>query len=157
MKPTPIVFICYKDPENDKEGLAKKRDIEEDLQIKGIENIRFIRAYEIVSELNEEQVNKIGEDLLCDSIIQLVSVNQVPVKDYDWIITVGYKQGVTENWGRTAERYGIPDIGIDFSGKVHYMELFVIKGEIRKEDVEKIGNYLHNPVVQYAKIEEVSK
>ncbi|MBX2834545.1 MAG: phosphoribosylformylglycinamidine synthase [Micavibrio sp.] len=72
-------------------------------------------------------------------------------KDFDWALEIGYLPGVTDNVGHTTsellELIGANDDTACFSSK-----LFLIAGDLNKDDVEKIATEIHNKLIQRASI-----
>lgn len=78
---------------------------------------------------------------------------------FDWAIEIGYLPGVTDNVGNTA-RESIEDM---FGRKllpgegVYTSQLMFLKGNLSREDVERIAEDLANPVIQRVHIKSASE
>ena len=49
-----------------------------------------------------DQLKRIAEGPLVDPIIQHYAIDKPLAQDFDWIVEVGFRPGVTDNVGRTA-------------------------------------------------------
>jgi phosphoribosylformylglycinamidine synthase len=121
-------------------GNGVKKRIIEDLKIK-IDFVKTIDIYTIDSDSSNEELNMLGEVLFADPVIQDFTVDKSLAKDFDWLIEVGFKPGVTDNVGRTAKE-AIEDILKTKINGVYTSKQYVIKGNIKKEDAEKISSGL---------------
>ncbi len=136
------IEVTYKDEVFDSLGKGVKKDIEEDLQIKKVSNVRTIDVYKIDSDLTSEEAETLGKELFCDPIIQKFSVNRSLAVDFSWIVEVSFKPGVTDNVATTTKE-GIADIiGRKFKGTVSTAKQYVFKGNISKEEIELISTRL---------------
>jgi phosphoribosylformylglycinamidine synthase len=136
------IEVTYKDEIFDSLGKGVKKDIEEDLQIKKVSNVRTIDVYKIDSDLTSEEAETLGKELFCDPIIQKFSVNRSLAVDFSWIVEVSFKPGVTDNVASTTKE-GIADIiGRKFKGTVSTAKQYVFKGNISKEEIELISTRL---------------
>jgi phosphoribosylformylglycinamidine synthase len=136
------IEVTYKDEVFDSLGKGVKKDIEEDLQIKKVSNVRTIDVYKIDSDLTSEEAETLGKELFCDPIIQKFSVNRSLAVDFSWIVEVSFKPGVTDNVASTTKE-GIADIiGRKFKGTVSTAKQYVFKGNISKEEIELISTRL---------------
>jgi phosphoribosylformylglycinamidine synthase len=121
-------------------GNSVKKRIMEDLKIK-TDSVRTVDVYTIDSEFSKEELKMLGEVLFADPVIQNFTVNKSLAEDFEWLIEVGFKPGVTDNVGKTAKE-GIEDIIKTRINGVYTSKQYVIKGEIKREDVERIASGL---------------
>jgi len=121
-------------------GNIIKKGIIEDLKIK-VDSVKTVDVYTIDSNLSNEELKMLGEELLADPVIQDFSVDSSLAKDFDWLIEVGFKPGVTDNVGKTAKE-GIEDILKRKINGVYTSKQYIIKGSINKDEAEKISSDL---------------
>jgi phosphoribosylformylglycinamidine synthase len=121
-------------------GNSVKKRIIEDLKIK-IDSVKTIDIYTIDSDSSNEELNMLGEVLFVDPVIQDFTVDKSLAKDFDWLIEVGFKPGVTDNVGKTAKE-AIEDILKTKINGVYTSKQYIIKGIINKENAEKISSGL---------------
>jgi phosphoribosylformylglycinamidine synthase len=123
-------------------GNSIKKKIEENLKIKA-DSVKTVDVYTIDSNLSNEELNILGEVLFADPVIQNFTVDKPIAENFDWLIEVGFKPGVTDNVGRTAKE-GIEDIfkiKTKING-VYTSKQYVITGDIGKGEVERIASDL---------------
>jgi len=129
-------------------GAKTKRKIQQHLNIY-LDEVYFIKVYLVEGNFSEEIVKTFAESALCDPVIQIYSINDpISLKlnlSFDWILEIGYRPGVTDNEGKTAEEalsYILErPLDPDKEG-VYFARQFLIKGNIKKEVVEKIAKEL---------------
>jgi phosphoribosylformylglycinamidine synthase len=121
-------------------GNIIKKGIIEDLKIK-VDSVKTVDVYTIDSNLSNEELKMLGEELFADPVIQDFSVDSSLAKDFDWLIEVGFKPGVTDNVGKTAKE-GIEDILKRKINGVYTSKQYIIKGSINKDEAEKISSDL---------------
>lgn len=144
------VEVALKPGITDAHGNSVRKQIIEDLHI-DVEAVQVIDVYTINSNLTEEQVESVARDLLADPITQEYRINKSFDIPFSVAIEVGYKPGVTDNVGATTVE-GIEDLlGVKFSREesVYTSKLYLLSGEITKEQAEKIClGLLANPLIE---------
>jgi len=138
-----VVEVGYKKDVTDPVGFLTKKEID-DLGIHGVKEVKSISTYTITGELGEEDVRKIGEELLSDNQIQVFGYRGVNVSkglEHDvsdgWLVEVGFKPGVMDAVGQSTSK-AIEILGIDSVDKVKTGNKFLIVGNISEDDVRKI-------------------
>ena len=66
-----------------------------------------IEVYTIEGELTAGELRRAAAGPLSDPVIQAYAINKPLAKNFDWLIEVGFRPGVTDNVGKTA-REAIP-------------------------------------------------
>ncbi len=139
-------------------GLKTMKRAREDLGLE-IEDIRTAKVYLIDAKLDSTQIEAAATGPCSDPVIQLYSID-TPVGerianetgiDWDWVIEVGFRPGVTDNEGKTAkealelliERKLSPDEG------VYTATIYLVKGRIERLQAESLTNgLLANELIQ---------
>ena len=134
------IEVGFKENVVDALGNSVKKRIIEDLKIK-IDFVKTVDVYTIDSNLSNEELKMLGEELFADPVIQDFVVDSSLAKDFDWLIEVGFKPGVTDNVGKTAKE-GIGDILKKEINGVYTSKQYIIKGNINKDEAEKISSSL---------------
>lgn len=120
-----------------------------------IEKIKIIRLYTIKKAFSHSEIDAIAKECLSDPIFEETYVNEIPEGDFYWSVEIGYKPGVTDNVGRTAQ-IAIEDFtGMKFTEgeSVHASTRYLFKGELSKEEVEAIAEgLLGNTLIEDIKI-----
>lgn len=76
-----------------------------DLGIPNIKKVKIINVYTIVGDLNQEELEFLGKEVLSDQIVEEFKINKPLSKKINGtIVEVGFKPGVTDNVGRTAKQ-----------------------------------------------------
>ena len=73
--------------------------------------------------------------------------------DFDWVIEIRNKPGVTDNRGQTAKELIHNKVGGDASDQVFSSRVFYIKGpQLQEPELNKIAAELHNDLIEDAVI-----
>lgn len=122
-------------------GISTKKRISSDLGIE-VEEVSIIRAYVLDFDLPEDKLDFVGAQAFTDPIIEHYSVNKPLAKDFDWVLEVGFKPGVTDNIGRTS-KVAVEDAAQQkVDGDVYTTTQYVIKGNLTHDQVETIASKL---------------
>lgn len=117
--------------------------IQNDLSIT-VQSVRTADVY--TTDLPEKDAKKVAEELLTDKITQ--SYSNKFFSDYDWLVEVGFLNGVTDNTGQATVE-GISDI-INKKTTVKTAKLYAIKGKLSEAQVKLIcEKLLANTLIQY--------
>ena len=150
-----IVEVGHKEGVTDPVGYLIKKEIE-DLGIKGVEEVRSFNTYGITGEVSEEELKKIGQELLSDNQTQHFDLHGRVVKKTlsnikspkGWLVEVTFKAGVTDAVGMSTLN-AIEILGIDGIRNVRTGEEYLILGDIPEETIDKICRaVLANPLIQ---------
>ena len=116
-----------------------------------VEQVKGIEVYTLDMELSLDLLKTIAEGPFVDPIIQLYTIDLPLAQDFDWIIEVGFRQGVTDNVGRTAGEAIELVLGkkLREEEKVYTSKQCLIKGELSGREVENIATgLLANELIQ---------
>lgn len=132
-------------------GEKTKKKIGENLGIY-VENIKTVDVYTIEADLSKEELDILGRDLFADPVNQECSVDNPLTHDFDWLIEVGFKPGVTDNVAKTSKE-AIKDVlkrDLKAEEAIYTSKQFVIFGKnLNKEILEHIArDFLANEMVQ---------
>lgn len=163
------IEVFYKQHIKDTKGEEIKKDIF-DLGIKEIYEIKTSWLYEIEGALSINEIKHICKNLLIDEVIQDFKIlpsnkktdqrNDLPLSNNNekerknsYLVEVWFKKGVTDTVGDTVKR-GIYDLGIiNKVDKAKTGFKYILKGNLSKNEVEKITtSLLANAVIQEYKI-----
>ena len=140
------IEVGFKKGIKDASGDSTKKRIVEDLHI-NVENVRTLEVYTIDADISIEQLKVLGEELFADPVIQEFSHKPL-AEDFSWLVEVGFKPGVTDNVGTTAKKASEDILKTTIKG-VYFSRQYLIKGNITKEDAEKIvGGLLANTLIE---------
>jgi phosphoribosylformylglycinamidine synthase len=144
------ILAGLKDGVRDARGERVRREIREHLGIT-LESVRTIDVYTVDAELSEAEVLAAAQGPFCDPVIQEVAVNRPLARDFDILIEVGYRPGVTDNVGRTAKEAiqyltGRP---LAAGEGVYTSVQYLLKGQVDAAMAERIArDFLANALIQ---------
>jgi len=106
-----------------------------------VEEIKTIDVYTIEGELSPKQLKAIAAGPLSDPVIQEFAVNSGLAREFDWLVEVGFRPGVTDNVGKTAREAIELLLGEEYKRKVkvYTSRQYVIKGAVTPEKIDKIA------------------
>jgi phosphoribosylformylglycinamidine synthase len=116
-----------------------------------VEGVKRVFVYSIDAKLKGKEVEIIASGPFCDPIIQDYAINKPLNTDFDWLIEVGFKPGVTDNVGKTAKEAIEWRLGhhLGPNEAVYTSTLYLLKGKLRQSLVEKIATgFLANTLIE---------
>ncbi len=150
------IEVGFADGVADARARSVARSVAEDLGLT-VERVRTVEVYTTNVELSPEQLDRLGAELFADPVIQLYSVDS-PLHeqgDFDWLIEVGFRPGVTDNVGHSAAQ-GMQDmLGVQsaegegfFTGRQ-----YLFNGRLSRRDAERIASgLLANDLIERSRI-----
>jgi phosphoribosylformylglycinamidine synthase len=109
-----------------------------------IEAVRTRSVYKVDAELTESEAERVREELT-DPVIEESALGRLDAEPFHWLVTIGYKPGVTDNVGRTAKT-AIEDILgrrlPDRDAVYTETQYFLVAPELSREQAEHIGTDL---------------
>ncbi len=151
-----VVGVGYRDGERDPTGENIKGDIL-DLGISKVREVKTLQTYVIEGEIPEGGIDKIGKELLSDSVIQYFNfdrfgkegehIRNLVGKRNVWVVEVFFRPGVMDAVGLSVERaMEVLDIP---KAKVRTGSTYVIGGEISENELKTIcDRCLANELIQ---------
>ena len=152
------IEVSLKPHMTDALGMKTMKRAREDLGL-DIQDIRTIKTYLIDAIIDKKQLDRIAMGPCSDPVTQFYSIDAPLAKelgvakgsDWNWVIEVGFRPGVTDNEGKTArealelllERKLSRDEG------VYTATLYLVKGNMGQEQAEKLTTeLLANELIQ---------
>jgi phosphoribosylformylglycinamidine synthase len=123
-------------------GEKTKKRIGENLGLP-VEFVATVEIYTIEGNLTASELNQAAAGPLSDPVIQEYAVNRPLARDFDWLIEVGFRPGVTDNVGKTAREAIILLLGEGLGDRkisVYTSLQYLISGPITKTDAERIAS-----------------
>jgi phosphoribosylformylglycinamidine synthase II len=125
-----------------------------------IEAARCINIVTIESDMPQEQLAKVKDDIFTNPVTQFSALTPLDI-DFDWCIWVGFRPGVKDNAGATAVEAIRDHIGKKFSAGegIYTSKRYCLKGDaLTYEDMEKLASeLLSNSIIQQYKIFSVKE
>ncbi len=144
------IVVGLKENVRDARGERIRREIREHLGI-ALQSVRTIDVYTVDAQLAEEEVAAAAAGPFSDPVIQNYAVNQPLAHDFDVLVEVGYRPGVTDNVGRTAREAIQYQTGRAFAPEegVYTSVQYLLSGDISIEDAKRIArDFLGNALIQ---------
>lgn len=144
------IVVGLLDDVKDPRGERVRREIREHLGIE-LEQVRTLDVYTVDADLSEAEVEAAAAGPLSDPVIQRYAVNRPLARDFDVLIEVGFRPGVTDNVGRTAREAIQYLTGRPFAaGEAVYTSVqYLLKGKVDKAIAERIASgFLGNGLIQ---------
>jgi phosphoribosylformylglycinamidine synthase len=144
------IVVGLKDDVRDARGERVRREIREHLGIE-LQAVRTLDVYTVDAQLSEKEVAAAAAGPFSDPIIQNYAINQPLADDFDVLVEVGYRPGVTDNVGRTAREAIQYQTGRDFAAEegVYTSVQYLLSGDISVDDAERIArDFLGNGLIQ---------
>jgi len=110
-----------------------------------VEKVSTIEVYTIAGDLTKKELKKAAAGPLSDPVIQNFSMNIPLARDFDWLIEVGFRPGVTDNVGKTAREAIKLLLGGDVESReigVYTSRQYLISGKITGDDAGRIASGL---------------
>ncbi|MGE4441935.1 MAG: phosphoribosylformylglycinamidine synthase subunit PurS [Desulfomicrobium sp.] len=143
------VEVALRKAVTDTQGNKTAHKIKQELGLT-VDQVRIIRIY-TVDGLTEDQVGQaIEAGALHDPVLHTARTTPAAT-DFDWIIEVGFRPGVTDNEGRTAQEtlHTVLGLARDERVAVYTSTQFLITGRLTRAQVEHIArDLLANELIQ---------
>ncbi|MBN1141045.1 MAG: phosphoribosylformylglycinamidine synthase subunit PurS [Deltaproteobacteria bacterium] len=148
------IEVALKNEIRDARGDRVQRELAHHFGI-AVERVRTIDVYTVEADLDRDQIERIASEPLSDPVIQVFGVNRPLASDFDVLVEVGFRPGVTDNVGRTA-REAIEDL----TGRrlapgegVYTAVQYLFKGKLSPEQARRIATgYLANELIQSCRV-----
>jgi phosphoribosylformylglycinamidine synthase len=122
-----------------------------DLGMTGITSIRTAAVYILDATFKTEELTALAKGPLSDPVVQDYSINSTFCKEFDWMVEVGFKPGVTDNAGRTAKEAAMISLNREFPPdfSVYTATQYFLWGGCTRAQVERIADeILANKLIQ---------
>jgi phosphoribosylformylglycinamidine synthase len=152
------IEITLRESVRDARGERIRNEIGHFLQIP-VDQVRSLDVYTVDAELTHGEVEKAAAGPFCDPVIQEYFIDRPAARDFDFLIEVGFRPGVTDNVGRTAREAIEYIIGRPFqAGEGVYTSVqYLFSGKLTRDDMERIATgLLCNTLIQRFQILDLS-
>lgn len=113
-----------------------------------------VRVVDVYTSESKEAANALFASSLANPVTQ--KINQTPT-DFDWALEIGFLPGVTDNIGHTASELLKLSSTDNDNAAVYASKLYLIKGKLTKEDIQKLASALSNKLIQRASIKDIAQ
>ena len=135
------IEVGFKEGIRDALGEKTKKRIIDNLTLP-VEKVATIEVYTVAGKLTALELQKAAAGPLSDPVIQEFSINRPLAKNFDWLIEVGFRPGVTDNVGKTAREAITLLLGENIGSRkvsVYTSRQYLISGKTSQADAEKIA------------------
>jgi len=144
------IEVRLKEEIRDALGEKIQRRILSDLHL-DVASVRTISVFTLDMELSEAELLAVANGPFLDPLIQVSSIDRPLARDFDWLVEVGFKPGVTDNVGKTAREAIEWRLGrkLKEEERVYTSIQYLLRGKLKREEVERIcTDLLGNPLIQ---------
>ena len=144
------IVVGLKDGIRDARGERVRSEISEHLGLE-LSEVRTIDVYTVDAALSEQDIAAAATGPFSDPVIQETAVNRPLARDFDVLIEVGFRPGVTDNVGRTAKEALQYLVGRRFKADegVYTSVQYLLKGDVSLDIAERIAaDFLANGLIQ---------
>jgi phosphoribosylformylglycinamidine synthase subunit PurSL len=144
------IIVGLKDNVRDARGERVKREIREHLGVV-LRSVRTMDVYTVDAQLTAQEVAAAAAGPFSDPVIQDYAINQPLAHDFDVLIEVGFRPGVTDNSGRTAREAIQYITGRPFAASeaVYTSVQYLLSGAVDVAVAERIvSGFLANGLIQ---------
>ncbi|MCX7982964.1 MAG: phosphoribosylformylglycinamidine synthase subunit PurS [Syntrophales bacterium] len=148
------IEVGFKSHVIDAQGEKIARRIRDHLGLP-VDSVRTVEVYTLEGDFTNEELEEIARGPLSDPIIQEYRIGQPLACQFDWLIEVGYRPGVTDNVGKTAKEAILLLLARDKDEQlnVYTSRQYVITGTLTKKEAESIAsNLLANDLIEHYRI-----
>lgn len=150
------IEVGQKSPATDSQARKILASIKENFRIP-VDRVATISAYVLEMDLAKPDQERIARELFTDPITERFTIDLPlaaqgsPLGDFDYLVEVGYKPGVTDNVGRSS-REGIADLfgkPLADADQVYTARQFLLWGAIDRAQAETLATKLFaNPLIE---------
>ena len=143
------IEVAMQPGQRDPAGDTLRAQLHDDLHI-DVAGVSVIDVYTIDAALSAAELERVRTELLTDPIIQVSALNQSLASDYDFVIEVGFRPGVTDNVGKSAAE-GIQDTlgrALAPGEAVYKSTLYAVRGATRETCQHIAKDLLANGLIQ---------
>ncbi len=137
----------------DAEGETVRRKARQYFDLE-VEDIRVIRVLTLETSLDEDRLERVRTEIFTNPVTDTSSYEPL-ARDFDWLIWVGFRPGVRDTAGSTAVEAieDLLELKLLEDHTVYTSRLYEIRGNLRRDQVEKIASeLLANDIIQQWKV-----
>jgi len=131
-------------------GLKTVRRIARDLDLT-VERVETVEVYVVDGDLDAETLDRVAGQVFTDPVLEEAAVDRLAPGEFDWLVEVGFRPGVTDNAGRTARESLalVLDRSVADTPAVYNAREYRFTGALEREEVERIArSLLANTLIQ---------
>ncbi|MHB1397348.1 MAG: phosphoribosylformylglycinamidine synthase subunit PurS [Trichloromonadaceae bacterium] len=144
------IVVGLKDGIKDPRGERIRRELKQHLGLQ-VDGVCTLDVYTVDAALSQDEIEAAAAGPFSDPVIQEVAINRPLARNFDVLIEVGYRPGVTDNVGRTAREAIQYQTGRPFAAGegVYTSTQYLLRGALDKPTAERIAaGFLANGLIQ---------
>ena len=148
------IEVGFKPSIRDALGEKVRKRIQDDLGM-SVAGVRTIEVYTVDMDLSPAELTALAAGPFSDPVIQEYAIDRPLAREFDWLIEVGLRPGVTDNVGRTALEALALLLGRapGAEEKVYAARQFLVRGALDRAGAEHIAkDLLANELIQHFEI-----
>jgi phosphoribosylformylglycinamidine synthase len=138
---------------DDVQGRGVARRIKSELGLE-VDRVGLVRIFTVDGLDRDSMREAVDRSILHDPVLHNVSLSPLG-GDFDWIMEIGFKPGVTDNEGRVAQESLKRGLGLqeEQTPGVYTATQYLLSGALQKQDVERIASdLLANQLIEQYRI-----
>ncbi|MCX5903902.1 MAG: AIR synthase-related protein [Proteobacteria bacterium] len=148
------IEVGFKSAIRDALGEKVRKRIKDDLNM-AVAAVRTIEVYTVDMDLGSDELTALAAGPFSDPVIQEYLIDRPLAREFDWLIEVGLRPGVTDNVGRTAREALalLLNRSPSIDEKVYASRQYLICGDLDRAGAEHIAkDLLANELIQHFEI-----
>ncbi len=135
------IEVGFRDKVADPRGEKAARDIRE-MTGASVDSIRTLNVYTLDMDLSADELLAVASGPLTDPVIQEYSIGKPLGSDFDMLVEVGFKPGVTDNVGRSAKEAVSQLLGRSLKDEeaVYTSTQYRISGGLSRDDATRAAS-----------------
>ena len=126
------------------EAQSLLRDFKDNLGVDNLEEVRLVNKY-IISDIAEEYYNKALHTIFSEATVDVVYESELPINEGEIAFGVEFLPGQYDQRADSASEC-LALLTAEDKVEIKSAKVVILKGNLTKNDVEKIKNYYINPV-----------
>lgn len=123
----------------------------------GLQSVRVIDLYTFSGGVGSDDLERLGSQLFANPVVEIWAADDSMIENFDWLVEIGYRPGVTDNPGRTA-RGAVEDVLGRGIGEVYTSKQYLLKGNLDEGQVKAISSQLlYNELIERCDIAPASE
>jgi phosphoribosylformylglycinamidine synthase subunit PurSL len=124
-------------------GLKTVRRVARDLDLT-VERVETVEVYVVDGDLDDETLDRVAGQVFTDPVLEEAVVDRLAPGEFDWLVEVGFRPGVTDNVGRTARESLalVLDRPLADTPRVYNAREYRFIGALERDQVERIASSL---------------
>jgi phosphoribosylformylglycinamidine synthase II len=118
-----------------------------------VRSVRTVRVLKVDADISAETAETLRQ-ALTDPVSEQSALGALPLPPCDWVVTIGFKPGVTDNVGRTARVFLSDLLAADAKGRVFTEQQYLLDApQLSEDQVQTLADsLLYNALIERCQI-----